>query len=404
MKITSELQGTELIAKVQGRLETTSAPMMEAFCKENLPNITSFVLDFTELEYVSSVGLRVILSAQKTMNKQGELLIRGANPMVMEIFEVTGFVDILNIELPKQYKEIVLDETKKIGQGGNGAVYQYQEDSIVKLYFSSGALEEIEVEKKFAREALILGIPTAISLGIVKVGEKFGLEYEFIKSKSLSGEITAHPERTKELTQQFVELCKLLHTTSHQTGKKESIFQPVKEVYKAGVRACRFMTPEQSELCCQILDSIAERDTIIHGDFHTGNVMVSGEELLLIDMADISYGHPIFDLAETYLCMILLKDLFGFKNPEDQAVIGLTCGKSQEVWDLFIDAYLSDVQSPEEKAKIIDQIAIMSLVKLSTLGGLGNVRLPESFAKRVSVMVDEQLIPNMSKLMNNVNW
>ena len=81
---------------VEGRLDTTTAPELEAALKAELKDADGLVLDLAGLEYISSAGLRVLLSCQKTMNKQGEMIIRNANETVMEIFEVTGFADILH--------------------------------------------------------------------------------------------------------------------------------------------------------------------------------------------------------------------------------------------------------------------------------------------------------------------
>lgn len=91
-------EGTDLTVKLIGRLDTTTAPALEGELRKSVDGVAKLIIDMTELEYISSAGLRVLLSAQKVMNRQGEMLIRGANETVMEVFEVTGFVDILNIE------------------------------------------------------------------------------------------------------------------------------------------------------------------------------------------------------------------------------------------------------------------------------------------------------------------
>ncbi len=98
MTIEKNLSGTELNVKVSGRLDTTTAPQLEAEFKQNINGVEKLVLDFAELEYLSSAGLRVILAAQKVMNKQGEMIIKNVNDTINEIFEVTGFIDILTIE------------------------------------------------------------------------------------------------------------------------------------------------------------------------------------------------------------------------------------------------------------------------------------------------------------------
>ena len=98
MTIEKTLNGTELTINLIGRLDTTTAPQLEAEFKQSINGIEKLVLDFAALEYLSSAGLRVLLGAQKTMNKQGEMIIKNVNETINEIFEVTGFIDILTIE------------------------------------------------------------------------------------------------------------------------------------------------------------------------------------------------------------------------------------------------------------------------------------------------------------------
>jgi anti-sigma B factor antagonist len=98
MTIDKQINGSELTLSLTGRLDTTTAPELESVIKENIAGVTNLVMDFAGLEYLSSAGLRVILSAQKTMNKQGEMVIRNVNETINEVFEITGFIDILTIE------------------------------------------------------------------------------------------------------------------------------------------------------------------------------------------------------------------------------------------------------------------------------------------------------------------
>lgn len=98
MKIEKTLNGTELTVKIGGRLDTVTAPYFEAELKQSLTNVEKLVLDFSELEYLSSAGLRIILAAHKLMLNLGGMVIRRVNETILEIFEVTGFSDILTIE------------------------------------------------------------------------------------------------------------------------------------------------------------------------------------------------------------------------------------------------------------------------------------------------------------------
>ncbi|MEG2045019.1 MAG: STAS domain-containing protein [Clostridia bacterium] len=98
MKINKIIDQEKLTIALSGRLDTTTAPELEATLKESLEGVTSLILELSDLEYISSAGLRVLLSAQKIMMKQGKMVIRNANDTIIEVFEITGFIDILTIE------------------------------------------------------------------------------------------------------------------------------------------------------------------------------------------------------------------------------------------------------------------------------------------------------------------
>ena len=98
MKIEKITNGKELTIKVEGRLDTVTAPELEKEVKESVQGVEVLVFDLAGLDYISSAGLRVVLAAQKLMNAQGKMIVKNVNEAVMEIFEITGFVDILVIE------------------------------------------------------------------------------------------------------------------------------------------------------------------------------------------------------------------------------------------------------------------------------------------------------------------
>ena len=98
LNIVKTVKDEELRVVLEGRLDTTTAPQLEAELKSSLPGVASLVFDLEKLEYISSAGLRVLLSTQKIMNRQGQMKLVHVNEIIMEIFEVTGFTDILTIE------------------------------------------------------------------------------------------------------------------------------------------------------------------------------------------------------------------------------------------------------------------------------------------------------------------
>ncbi len=98
MNIQKTVTGTTLTVNLEGRLDTTTAPQLEGELRSSIDGLTGLVIDLEKLDYISSAGLRVLLAMQKIMNRQGEMIIKNANETVMEVFEVTGFSDILTIE------------------------------------------------------------------------------------------------------------------------------------------------------------------------------------------------------------------------------------------------------------------------------------------------------------------
>ena len=98
LNVKKTIEGSKLLLALEGRLDTVTAPQLEQEIKGSLDGISDLAIDMKDLSYISSAGLRVLLSAQKVMNKQGSMTIRNANETVIEIFEVTGFADILTIE------------------------------------------------------------------------------------------------------------------------------------------------------------------------------------------------------------------------------------------------------------------------------------------------------------------
>ena len=98
MIITKNIDGETLTFTLEGRLDTTTSPQLEEDLKQSVGGVTELIFDFSGVEYISSAGLRVLLAAQKVMNRQGSMKLTGVNENVLEVFEITGFIDILTLE------------------------------------------------------------------------------------------------------------------------------------------------------------------------------------------------------------------------------------------------------------------------------------------------------------------
>ena len=180
-----------MIIRLSGRISSDNAAATE---KEILEQVTGredkeLILDASDLEYISSAGLRVILRLRKTYP---DLRITGVNSEVYEILEMTGFTELMNVK--KRLREVSVDGCPVIGRGYYGTVYRLDVDTIVKVYEVPDSLAMIENEQNMAKEAFIKGIPTAISYDMVKVGDQYGSVFELLKATTFNDELIKAPE------------------------------------------------------------------------------------------------------------------------------------------------------------------------------------------------------------------
>ena len=164
MNITYRVDKDILYLAIEGRIDASNAGLAEEKIfniKKDNPEKHS-VIDAENLEYISSAGLRVILKLRK---EEPKLAIINVAADVYEIFDMTGFTDMITVE--KAYPRMSVEGCEFIAKGANGAVYRYDDETILKTYFAKDALPEIKQERENARRAFVLGINTAIPYGIV---------------------------------------------------------------------------------------------------------------------------------------------------------------------------------------------------------------------------------------------
>ena len=171
MNVTYRIDKDILYIAIEGRIDASNAPQAEEkiFAIKNDNPGKHTVIDADNLEYISSAGLRVILRLRK---EEPKLAIINVAADVYEVFDMTGFTDMVTVE--KAYQRMSVEGCEFIAKGANGAVYRYDAETILKTYFAKDALPEIKQERENARRAFVLGINTAIPYGIVRVGDGYG--------------------------------------------------------------------------------------------------------------------------------------------------------------------------------------------------------------------------------------
>ena len=246
-------------------------------------------LDFAKLNYISSAGLRVVL---KLKQKYNDTHILNASLEVYDVLAMTGFTNILDVK--KALTEISVKGAQVIGEGFFSTVYRVDKDTIVKVFNRVSDTQQIERELKLAKQAFVLGIPTAISFDIVKVEDKLGVRFEMLDCISLKNAFIKYPEQYDDLLNRYVELLKKINNTECFDPEVPSM----KEFYLRKVKTIEHIIDKKHyDKCLSLVESVPNRNTFVHGDCHFKNIMVQGDDFLLIDMDTLSVGHPIFELA-----------------------------------------------------------------------------------------------------------
>ena len=286
-----ELSDNLLTLFFEGELNSYNADVIEKEVDEALSSskFQTLNLDFAKLNYISSAGLRIIL---KIKQKHDDSHVINANLDVYDVLQMTGFTNIMDVK--KAMREMSVEGAEIIGEGFFSTVYRIDKDTIIKVFNRTSDEKQIERELKLAKQAFVLGIPTAISFDIVKVKNKLGVRFEMLDCMSLKNAFIKYPEKYDELLNKYVDLLKKINTTECFDPSVPSI----KKFFLEKVDAIKNLLDEAHyEKLLGLMKSVPERSTFVHGDCHFKNIMVQGEDFLLIDMDTLSVGHPIFELA-----------------------------------------------------------------------------------------------------------
>ena len=348
-EISYEIRENDILIALKGHIDSTNAPAVEkeALAALNQAPQKDILIDAAELEYISSAGLRVILHLRK-INEN--IRIINVNPDVFDIFDMTGFTQMMTIE--KAYRVVSVEGCEEIGRGANGTIYRIDKDNVVKVYNNADALADIQHEREVARVALVLGIPTAISYDVVRVGESYGSVFELLNASSFSKILATQPDRLDWCVNEYVELIKKINSTVVPKGQLPDLKETV-------VDWARFMQdhlPEEyGKKLLAMVEAVPQDDHMIHGDYHTKNVELVGDEVLLIDMDTLAVGHPVFELGSMYNAFI------GYSECDHEVIKqfqGFDFELSNIFWKKVLKAYLGTededvIRSVEDKARII---------------------------------------------------
>ena len=351
----AKVENNVLKIALDGRIDSNNAGETEKEILEiwEANTADSCVIDVEHLEYISSAGLRVLMKLRKKSKKPLDVI--NASNEVYDIFQVTGFTELLNVK--KKLREVSVEGCEMIGSGGYGKVYRIDPETIVKLYNPGISAEFVEGERAQAQKTFLLGVPTAISYDVVRCGDCYGLVFEMLNADTVAHIISSDSAKVSEYAGRMAELIKELHKIEVQEGELPDRREKVKE----WVNTLKgFLTDEEIDKILFYLSSIPKRQTFLHGDFHTKNVMEQNGELVLIDVGDAAVGHPIFDIAQMYLCYGFLADAVR-QGRQPKELIGFPVELAEPMWRGQIKAYfgLSDEEEIDKKIAMIFPLACL---------------------------------------------
>ena len=349
MNVTYRTDNDILYIAIEGRIDVSNAALAEEqiFGIKDANPVKHVVLDADNLEYVSSAGLRVILKLRK---KAPKLAIINVAPEVYDVLEMTGFTDMVTVE--KAYPKMSIDGCEFIAKGANGAVYRYDDETIVKVYFAKDALPEIKQERENARRAFILGVNTAIPYGIVRVGDCYGIITELLNAVSVSKMVSRNPEDITEAVNHYVNMLKSIHEVELEDGE----LPDMKEVALDWAEfVTKYIPEEQGKKLLALVNAVPKCNTLLHGDYNTNNIMIQNGEPVLIDMDTLCMGHPIFEIGSMFNAFVGFSEL---NHPNMMRFYGYPYETAGKFWKMALKMYLGTeddavCQSVAEKAMII---------------------------------------------------
>lgn len=329
----SKFENEILTIYLEGRVDTSNAENVGSEIGDiRTANPSgSLVLDVDNVDYISSAGLRVVLRLKK---KEKDLKIVNVSSEIYEVFEMTGFTEMMDIQ--KGYRKLSIDGCEVIGEGSNGIVYRINEDTIIKVYKNNDALEEIKRERELARTALVLGVNTAIPYDVVKVGDHYGSVFELLSAKSITKLIMENKddkEKVDKYIKVFVDLLKEIHATD----VKEGVLPDAKKRCIGWCEDIKDKVPEETYAKLhKMLEDVPYSLKMNHGDYHTNNVHYANDEAILIDMDTLAVGNPVFELSNFYLAY---QGFAGVDHSSVEKFLKVTWDAACYIYQRFFDFY-----------------------------------------------------------------
>lgn len=387
-----KIEDGQLKIFLEGRIDSNNAAEVEQNIKtiiaEN-PNC-ELIFDVDNLQYISSAGLRILMKFRKS--KKQKIKIENASKEIFEVLEMTGFTTMFDVQ--KKLRNVSIEGLQQVGIGMSSKVYRIDADTIIKVYDKKVPMYKITREIDLAKKAFLAGIPTAISYDLVRCGETYGVVFEMIANavtvgNMLSADNGAHFE---EVMKKFAALLKLMHETEIEESDG---FPSIKGTWLDWAEGMKqFYNTAEYSMLEKIISAVPDRNTIVHCDFHAGNTLYQNGEIVVIDMADVGYAHPVFDFAAGAFHALC----------SDQESIQKTLTLSQDNIIKFWNSLLANYFETNDAAKIAELKGIFQAFALlrAAVFPMKHVQISEEIKLSFVEGARKNFFPNFDWAMKQV--
>ena len=376
ISVRAEPDGDRLIIFPEGEITSANAEQFEEELNRILAAYPgrSYLIDAENLRYVSSAGLRELMTLGRNTNEKVELI--NASPEVYNILDVTGFTHVFQVS--RKARRISVEGCPVIGEGALGTVYRLDADKIVKVYHSSASLADIRREQAKSKLAFFRGIPTAISYDIVKVGDSYGSVFEMLHAQVLNDALAEQPQREDELLSGYLRLLRQVHGVELAPDE----LPQARDMYLQYLSELKNVLPgDTAERLKKLLSAMPDDFHLIHGDIQMKNVMLDQNgEPILIDMETLCAGNPVFELGPLFVAYeAYLED-----EPDNSVwFMGISPQTCDRLWTKIREGYLSG-RTPAEAEAARLRIRLVGYLRFLYLVAVKDQTSPELREVRIA--------------------
>lgn len=328
--LTLEFKNNTLLFTLKGAINSENTPDFGKSIdtlRSEYPGDYPVIFDCKALKYISSAGLRVLLSLSKKINFPLKLI--NVSKEIADIFDITGFSNIFEVSRTIEKMDSIQGELIRIVN--RIEFYRLKNDFLLKLYPPETELEEAEHEIKYAKTAFMCGVPALIPYNTVMLYDRYGVIYEFPNARTFSSLLLSDYDNSGKLAAEMGKLLKEIHSCR---PKDNNVLPKTSFIFDGYIKKMsEFYSEDETRKLTELLHVIPEGKTIVYGNYQPADVFMQNNEAILINTQGISTGNPVFDLGITYMIMIIEGKRFA------KHITGLDLEQSKKFWNSMIRAY-----------------------------------------------------------------